>query len=70
MTLPEYIASMGDEKAARLFGVEKRTVMSWRLRDRTPRPVQAERIVANSPVTLEGIYSQDIKPVRLTAEAA
>lgn len=70
MTLPEYIASMGDEKAARLFGVERRTVMSWRLRSRIPRPKQAEVIVEKSPVTMEGIYAQGIEAVRLTEEAA
>lgn len=70
MNLPEYIAEMGDDKAARLFGVTKRTAMSWRLRDRFPRPAQAEVIVSKSPVTMEGIYSADIQPVRLTEEAA
>lgn len=70
MTLPEYIAQMGDEKAGRLFGVETRTAMSWRLRSRIPRPKQAEVIVDRCPVTMEGIYSPDIKPVKLTEESA
>lgn len=70
VNLPEYIAQMGDAKAAKLFGVSERTVMSWRLRDRIPRPTQAKNIVSKSPVTMDGIYSSGIKPVRLTKEAA
>lgn len=56
MNLREYIEKMGDEKAAKLFQVKPRTVMSWRLGDRTPRPKQAKIIVEKSPVTMEGIY--------------
>jgi hypothetical protein len=70
VNLPEYIAQMGDEKAARVFGVSRRTVMSWRLRNRLPRPAQAKRIVETSPVTIAGIYSPDIPAVKLTEEAA
>lgn len=69
VTLPEYIAQMGDEKAARLFGVETRTAMSWRLRSRTPRPAQAKVIVERSPVTMDGIYSPDIQPVKISEAA-
>lgn len=58
MDLIEYLEKMGDEKAANLFGVKKRTVMSWRLRERTPRPKQAQIITERSPVTMEGIYGQ------------
>ena len=55
-TLPEYIETIGDEAASILFGVEKRTAQSWRLRTRLPRPEQADVIVKKSPVTWEGIY--------------
>lgn len=69
ITLPDYIAQMGDEKAARLFGVETRTAVSWRLRERMPRPRQAKVIVERSPVTMDGIYSEDIPAVKLTESA-
>ena len=57
MRLREYIKQLGDAKAAALWGVKRRTVESWRLGHRTPRPEQAERIVQTSPVTYEGIYA-------------
>ena len=56
MNLKTFIEKVGDAKAAKLFGVKPRTVMSWRLGDRTPRPKHAKTIVANSPVTMNGIY--------------
>lgn len=56
MDLKTFIEQVGDEKAAKLFGVKPRTVMSWRLGNRTPRPKQAKVIVAKSPVTMNGIY--------------
>jgi hypothetical protein len=56
MNLKEFIEQMGDEKAAKLFEVKPRTVMSWRLGDRVPRPKQARIITERSPVTLDGIY--------------
>jgi hypothetical protein len=57
MNLIEYIELIGDEKAAKIWGVEERTVQSWRLKERTPRPEHAKKIVDTSPVTYEGIYS-------------
>lgn len=59
MTLPEYIADLGDEAAAQLFDVRVRTVQSWRRRERYPRPEQAERIVrlSNGKVNYEGVYA-------------
>lgn len=57
MKLSEYIESVGDEKAAKLFRTKVRTVISWRLLERRPRPEQAEIIVKKSPVTYEGIYA-------------
>jgi hypothetical protein len=59
MDLIEYLEKMNDDtKAAKLFGVKPRTVLSWRLGDRTPRPAQAAVIVKKSPVTYEGIYKR------------
>lgn len=60
MELKTYIEQVGDAKAAKLFGVKTRTVMSWRLGDRTPRPKQAKVIVAKSPVTMNGIYGASV----------
>lgn len=59
MTLVDYITKVGDQIAATQFGVKPRTTASWRRRERLPRPDQAERIVAESPVTYEGIYGAD-----------
>ena len=56
MKLSEYIKDQGDEKCAKQFGVPVRTVRSWRLKNRRPRPEQAAIIVKKSPVTYEGIY--------------
>lgn len=57
MNLSDYIAEIGDKQFAGKFGVSERTAMSYRLRDRKPKPELAERIVAESPVTWEGIYA-------------
>jgi DNA-binding XRE family transcriptional regulator len=51
-----HLAAIGDEEAARRLGVKLRTVKSWRLGDRTPRPEQARAIVGVLPVTLDDIY--------------
>lgn len=56
LSLPEYIQQVGDEAASILFGVKRRTVESWRRKERHPRPEQARLIVKKSPVTMEGIY--------------
>lgn len=56
MKLIDYIKETGDAKCAKLFGVKVRTVRSWRLGERFPRPAQAQVIVKKSPVTHEGIY--------------
>jgi hypothetical protein len=57
MRLPDYIKQLGDDKAAALWGVKRRTIESWRLGKRKPRPWQAAVIVQTSPVTYEGIYA-------------
>lgn len=61
---------MGDEKAARLFGVETRTAASWRRLERRPGQRHLKTILERSPVTVEGIYSPDIEGVNLTDEVA
>jgi DNA-binding transcriptional regulator YdaS (Cro superfamily) len=64
-----YLAAIGDEEAARRLGVKVRTVKSWRLGDRVPRPEQARAIVGRAPVTLDDIYGTAPTPraVELTA---
>jgi hypothetical protein len=51
-----YLAAIGDEEAARRLGVKVRTIKSWRLGDRVPRPEQARAIVGRAPVSLDDIY--------------
>ena len=65
-TLPEFIAKIGDDKAAKLFStrgrrVKARTAMSWRLRTRFPTKDQADVIVKKCEVTYDGIYSVERK---------
>jgi len=57
MNLPDYIKRIGVKSFAEKFGVTERAALSWQYRKRLPRPPIAEKIVANSPVTWEGIYS-------------
>jgi DNA-binding transcriptional regulator YdaS (Cro superfamily) len=45
MRLQDFIKTVGDATAAKLFGVKERTAMSWRLGDRRPRPAKAAEIV-------------------------
>jgi DNA-binding transcriptional regulator YiaG len=56
MNLIDFLQKVGDEKAARLFGVAPRTVRSWRVGARSPRKRTAAVIVKRSPVTYAGIY--------------
>lgn len=51
-----YLESIGDEQAAVILQCRRRTVKSWRLGDRTPRPEQARDIIARLPVTFDDIY--------------
>lgn len=62
VTLPDYIIKIGDEAAAKLFGVKPRTAMSWRLRRRFPTKDQADIIVSKSPVSYDGIFSVERFP--------
>lgn len=63
LSLPDFIARLGDEKAAELFGVKLRTVQSWRRRERMPRAEQARRIIcaADGEVSYAGIFG-DLTP--------
>ena len=58
ISLPEFIADVGDEASAELFGVKLRTIQSWRRRERIPRPDQAQAmvLVAGGRLSLESIY--------------
>lgn len=64
MKLQDFIRKVGDEEAARIFGVKKRSAMSYRLGERKPRPAAARRIVKNTkkhplgPLTLEDVYGE------------
>lgn len=68
-TLPEFIAAVGDEIAAEMFGIEKVTARAYRLRNRIPQHKNAVEIVEKTalhpdgPVTFDGIYA-DVQPVK------
>ncbi|ERE20678.1 hypothetical protein O166_18645 [Pseudogulbenkiania ferrooxidans EGD-HP2] len=59
MELSVYIHCIGDEAAARQFGVALRTASSWRRMERAPSPQQALKIVELSlgQVDWKGIYA-------------
>ncbi|OWY38935.1 hypothetical protein CEK28_10425 [Xenophilus sp. AP218F] len=59
MELSVYIHCIGDETAARQFGVAIRTASSWRRMERAPSPQQALKIVELSAgkVDWKGIYA-------------
>lgn len=57
MRLPEYIREVGAKDFATRFGVTERAALAWQYGTRRPRAAIAEKIVANSPVTWEGIYA-------------
>ena len=58
LSLSEYIQKVGPQVAADRWGMKVRTVESWKRHERYPRPEQARVIVANSPVTMDGIYGE------------
>lgn len=67
MNLSEYIETRGDDACAEAWGEKLRTVQSWRLLERYPRPEKARAIVSETggKVTLDGIYGVPLKkPVR------
>lgn len=55
-----YLSSLGDEKAAEMLSMPKRTVKSWRLGDRFPRPAQARQIITVLPVSMNDIYGEQV----------
>jgi DNA-binding transcriptional regulator YiaG len=56
MRLADYIKQVGDDKFAKIIGVSKHAARSWRTGERRPRPAQAQKIVAKTPVTMQEIY--------------
>lgn len=57
MELQKYIEKVGDAAFAAKFGISERAAMSYRLKQRMPRPKLANKIVATTPVTWGGIYA-------------
>ena len=65
MTLRDYIKSLGDgngeqgaTRFAEIYNIERRRAVSYLYQQRFPKPGLARRIVADSPVTWEGIYEE------------
>ncbi|WP_440029684.1 hypothetical protein [Chromobacterium amazonense] len=60
MELSVYIHCVGDEVAARQFGIALRTASCWRRMERAPCPQQALKIVelSEGKVDWKGIYAQ------------
>lgn len=60
MDLPTYIQALGDEEAAKLFGVKERTAQAWRYGYRRPRPKKALEVekLTRGKVTFSEIYSE------------
>jgi len=52
----KFLAASRDAEIAEQIGVRPRTVQSWRLGERYPRPEQAREIIARLPVTMDDIY--------------
>ena len=75
MDLNTYIANVGDEAAAKRFGVSRRTTEAWRLGARSPSRKKAAEIIEltrddDEPITLDGIYSPARQPIRLNGKSA
>ena len=58
MELAVFIQTQTDEVAAKLFGVKKRTVSSWRRLERAPAPNQSLMIIeaTDGKIDWKGIY--------------
>lgn len=58
MELAVFIQSKTDEVAAKIFGVKKRTVSSWRRLERAPAPSQSLMIIeaTEGEIDWKGIY--------------
>lgn len=61
MELSDYIRQVGPKSFAEQFDVSERAAISWMYRARNPRIQTALKIIAQSPVTLAGIYGDDQK---------
>jgi len=59
MTLTDYIKQVGVPAFCKQFHVPARVAISYQYRARRPRPQLAEKIVASTPVTWEGIYGAE-----------
>lgn len=66
VNLPDYIKQIGTKEFAEKFGITERAAVSYQQRVRRPRPAVAQRIINNSPVTWEGIYSPETRPHALS----
>lgn len=58
MELSEYIRKQGAKTFAKQFGVTERAALAWQYKTRRPRAEVAQKIVAKTPVTYEGIYGE------------
>jgi len=59
MNLSDYIREQGAKKFAASIGVTERAALAWQYGTRKPRTELAQKIVAKTPVTYEGIYGPD-----------
>jgi hypothetical protein len=65
MNLSEYIRQIGVERFSADLGVSQRAARSWLYGARKPRMEVVQRIVARTPVTLEGITGGLTQPTDL-----
>lgn len=58
MTLSDYIAKLGDDAAAKLLGITKRSARAYRTKTRHPRLPEAHRIIKRSKgaLTIDSVY--------------
>ncbi|HZP86620.1 MAG TPA: hypothetical protein VFB54_07345 [Burkholderiales bacterium] len=56
-SLPAYIREIGPKVFAERFGIKERTAFAYMYGTRKPRSKLAAKIIEDSPVTWEGIYS-------------
>jgi len=57
MKLRDYIREVGAKQFASEIGVTERAALAWQYGARRPRNKIAQKIVAKTPVTWEGIYA-------------
>ena len=59
ITLPEFIAEIGDVEISQQLKTPLRTVQSWRRRERRPRPAQAQELIriSNGRLDFDSIYA-------------